>query len=492
MKKVFILLLVLSLLGLNLNYSFAQQAGAIDPTFIVGTGCGGNTVNAISSQPDGKVIIGGNFGLYNGTLINKIARIKTDGKLDLTFNIGTGFKKDVVYCLAIQPDGKIIAGGNFTIFNNDSAKYVVRINPNGTRDATFSTGSIFDKFGGDVTINCIGIQPDGKIIVGGHFGSNIGSNLVKNCLIRLNADGSLDTSFNATPYRGFYTSAYVNSIHLQNDGKILVGGNLTSYNTKPIDNIIRLNSNGTQDTSFKQRGTGVNGKVRVIKVRPNGKIILGGDFNKVNDVYNFGITQLNADGSIDTMYNILRVSKEFNSGVLDILLQPYGKILTCGTFSSYNYITRNGIARLNEDWSLDTTFNPGTGAGGLNPNILSMVLGGSDKLVIGGGFTDYNGSNRSGIARILLGNIVGVDDMNGKPKLTIYPNPSKGEINIQSEEVVSKIILIDALGKKVYEEDINQSNIRLNNLNLNHGIYFISVTLKSGNIITSKVLINNL
>jgi len=144
----------------------SAQAGTLDPTFNptdVGFGIGAGTnsfVNASVLQPDGKIIIGGGFGTFNGAVRNRVARLNADGSLDDTFDPGGGGNNSV-YSIALQLDGKIVIGGAFTIFNGSVRNNVVRLNADGTLDNTFNPGS-----GSNNTIRAIALQPDGKILIG--------------------------------------------------------------------------------------------------------------------------------------------------------------------------------------------------------------------------------------------------------------------------------------------------------------------------------------
>jgi uncharacterized delta-60 repeat protein len=367
-----------SLVTLNLTINIY---GSLDLTFNPGTGANG-TVNTIVLQPDGKIIIGGLFSEYNGTGRNCIARLNANGSLDTNFNPGTG-ANTIVYTTTIQPDGKILIGGNFTSYNGTGRNYIARLNADGSLDTSFNPGT-----GANNSVWTSAIQPDGKILIGGNFTSYNGTG--RNYIARLNSDGSLDTSFNP----GTGANAAVWRITLQSDGKILIGGAFTSYNGTGRNRIARLNADGSLDTSFNI-GIGANNIVYTITLQPDGKIIIGGEFTSYNGTGRNRIARLNSDGSLDTNFN---PATGANDRVYNITQQSDGKILIGGWFTSYNGTGRNRIARLNSDGSLDTNFNPGTGA---NDRVSTIILQSDGQILIGGWFTSYNGSGRNRIARIL-------------------------------------------------------------------------------------------
>lgn len=208
----------------------------------------------------------------------------------------------------------------------------------------------------DSRVRDIAIQPDGKIVMVGHFLYNDNSPL---CIIRLNTDGTRDTSFNAGTGIDNW-GAYPSKVRIQSDGKIVVVGEFTSYNGSSANNIFRLNPDGTRDTAFNM-GTGLNGQVFALAIQTDDKILVGGQFNSYNGVPVTQFMRLNLDGSIDTTFNMGTGFAGFASTVNVIELQNDGKILICGGFSTYNDINVTRMIRLNTDGTRDLTFNQMTG-----------------------------------------------------------------------------------------------------------------------------------
>ena len=360
-------------------FSFSQE-GSNDPTFNPGTGFGG-LVYSTAIQSDGKIIVGGYFTSFNGTTRNYIARLNTDGSLDASFNPGTGFNADV-WSTSIQSDGKIIVGGRFTSFNGTTRNYIARLNTDGSLDTSFNpTGT-----GLSDPVHSTAIQSDGKIIVGGLFASFNGT--ARNGIARLNANGSLDTSFN--PGTGF--DHQVLSTSIQSDGKIIVGGLFASFNGTARNGILRLNANGSLDTSFNPV-TG-NTVVHSTSIQSDGKIIVGGYLTSFNGTTRNHIARLNANGSLDASFN---PGTGFNDRIHSTSIQSDGKIITGGVFTSFNGTTINRIARLNTDGSLDASFNSATGFDNI---VYSTSIQSDGKIIVGGQFTSFNGTTRNHIARL--------------------------------------------------------------------------------------------
>jgi uncharacterized delta-60 repeat protein len=117
------------------------EGGEKDLTFNAGGAGASNFVWSVALQPDGKILIGGGFGNYNGAGPSRITRLNADGTRDTTFNVGGTGADNIVMAVVVQPDGKIIIGGQFTSYNdNVPGNYLMRLNANGTPDTTFSAG----------------------------------------------------------------------------------------------------------------------------------------------------------------------------------------------------------------------------------------------------------------------------------------------------------------------------------------------------------------
>ena len=355
--------------------------GSLDTSFNPSTGVRG-FVNSITLQPDRKILIGGGFTSYNGIARKDIARLNADGSLDLGFD--PGMRSDnSFYALALQPDGKILIGSsNLMLFKGTVRRSIARLNPDGSLDMGFNLGN-----GANSTVQSVALQPDGKILIGGLFTSYNGT--ARNRIARLNADGSLDTGFDP----GAGANSTVQSVTLQPDGKILIGGSFSSYNGTARNRIARLNADGSLDTGFDP-DAGANNTIQEVVKQPDGKILIGGEFTSYNGTAHNRIARLNANGSLDTGFN---PGMGANGSVRTLVLNPDGKILIGGLFTSFNGTARNRLARLNADGSLDAGFDPGTGA---NQSILDVALQPDGQILIGGVFTSYNGTGRNRIARI--------------------------------------------------------------------------------------------
>jgi uncharacterized delta-60 repeat protein len=324
-------------------------------------------------QPDGKILIGGAwFSSVLGVARQNIARLNSDGTLDLTFDPNADSS---VLCMAVQADGKILVGGGFTHIGGQPRNHIARIDP--------TTGQV-DSFNpnADDTVFSILLQPDGKILVGGRF-THIGGPSRRG-LARLDpATGQCD-SFNPNPN----FSAF--AIALQADGKILVGGVFTSIGGQMRKYMARLDPTTGLADSFNPDP---DLSVGIIVVQPDGKILVAGQFYGIGGQNRNKIARLDPTTGLADSFN-----PNSNDDISTIALQADGKILVGGRFYGPHCIggqTRNYIARLNATNGVADSFN----AEAANP-VFSIVLQPDGKILAGGYFNTIGGANHSGFARL--------------------------------------------------------------------------------------------
>ncbi|HNU57196.1 MAG TPA: T9SS type A sorting domain-containing protein, partial [Flavobacteriales bacterium] len=367
-----------------------EPDGSLDPTFNAGTGArtgttGSGDVNCITVLPDARILIGGYFSRYNGMLRNNIASLLPDGSLDPDFTVGTGSSARV-HTMARQQDGYILVAGDFDTYDGANRRDLVRIHPSGAVDPTLVSGASY--LG---TIHTLAIQADGRILIGGDFVSY--GDLGRYRMTRILANGTWDSSFSP----GTGANLTVHSIAPLNDGSLLLGGGFTLYNGAVARRLARLEPDGTLDLDFGPNDLGCNNQVKRILVQPDGRILIAGMFTSCFGEDRWGVARLLADGAVDPSFD-----PGFGiSLVEDMVLQPDGRIIVCGNFTNVNGIPRNGIARLLPDGGLDMGFDPGSGpTGGFLPTIYALALGPDGTVLIGGAFTTINGVSRNNIARL--------------------------------------------------------------------------------------------
>ena len=343
-------------------------------------------------------------------LILFLGRASGQGQLyypDPTFNpsdIGYGHAdgpQQLVYDHTVDPQGRIYIVGNFWEVNGKARKYVARLHPDGSLDEDFDVG-----IGPNSTCFTVHVQSNGRILVGGSF--HLFSGVPGWGLIRLLEDGSVDTSWSAVMMTGTTVSCIVE----QPDGKILIGGAFTNVNGTYRKCIARLEADGTLDPdlttpgSFYSTGNDLP-NVSGIRILPDGKILMNGRFDAYGGVTSRCLARLHPTGAID---NTFSTGQGFTSGqtigttsVGDIALMPDGSMIVVGRFQFFNGIPRSGVAKLSADGILDMDHDIGSGSSFANyANGPSAVIALSDgKCIIAGDIETFDGVSVGNILRLL-------------------------------------------------------------------------------------------
>ncbi len=363
----------------NLEYEFSAQAGA------------NARVRGMAFQSSQKVVFGGDFTAFNGITFNRVARLQTSGLLDPSFNPGAG-ANDSIFAVAAQPDDRVLIGGLFTTVDGVGRVRIARLASDGNLDGSFNPGT-----GPNNTVRAIAVQGDGRILIGGEFSTVTG--IPRAFLARLNANGSFDPSFNASVNNPVY------AIAVQSDGKVLAGGAFTSAGGTNRNYLARLNSDGSADLGFDP-GTGFNASVNSIALQVDGRILVGGAFTTYRALPRSRLARLNSDASIESAFN---PGSGPNAAVHSVSVQPNGKVFIGGDFTTYNGADRRFFTRLRADSMLDSLFNVGSGANG---PVRATLIQNNSAIMIGGEFTTVQGIPRGYIARLHgdeKSNIAGVE-----------------------------------------------------------------------------------
>jgi len=363
----------------------------------------GNFVIASATQPDGKIILAGLFTSINGVPRNNVARINIDGTVDSSFDPNPNNRVNAV---AVLPDGRILLAGFFTELQPAGSptptaiRYFARLNADGSLDPSFDLqpGEVgFDANGGFGY--GLAVQADGRVLVWGNFTSL--QSATHRGIARLKADGTLDAGFNPNP------NGYVFGAAVQGDGKVLFGGLFSTLDPNeagsPVArvNCARVNDNGTVDMDFDPHPS-----LRVFSLRQqaDGKVLLSGDFESLQPnsepaaTPRNRIARVNSDGTVDLGFN-----PDASSEVGSVALQADGRIILVGGFETVQGNNLRYIARCTANGTPETSFNPNPVSGG---GILGVTLQGDGSVQIAGAFTALqpNGApaptNRSFFARL--------------------------------------------------------------------------------------------
>jgi uncharacterized delta-60 repeat protein len=333
-------------------------------------------INDIARQSDDKLVIVGNFTGVAGVYAPRIVRLNTDFSVDTGFTNNLLLLNSLTFSVGIQSDGKIVIVGAFTNYGGTATtrNRIIRLNTDGTEDTTFAStiGTGFT-----AQVNNVVIQPDDKILCSGAFTALNGTSC--NRLVRLNADGSIDTTFLTN--LGTASAGQVQGTAVQSDGKIVVFGNFTSFNGSTRNRILRLNANGTEDTAFYNvLGNAYNGVVFSVKIQNDDKLLVGGDYTQFNGTTYGRISRLYKNGTLDSVFRdkITGSTIGFNMSIQPadvMLIQNDDKLLIGGTYSSFKGVTRRRLVRLFNDGTEDTAFYTNLGDAFNNSTTTLLYLG---------------------------------------------------------------------------------------------------------------------
>jgi len=367
-----------------LTVTTALRAQGVDQAFNpTAIGSAGTGVYAVVVQSDGRIVIGGNFDTVNGIPRTSLARLNGNGSLDTSFTtVVTTGGGNLIRALAVQGDGKILVGGNFTALSSTPRNRLARLLTDGSIESSFAPN-----FNGPV--ESVVVQPDGKILVGGPFTTVDGQSRVQ--LARLNADGSLDMAFNpglvVTVISG---SGVLVRTALDASGRIIVAGGFSKVQGVNRNGLARLLSDGTLDATFDPNP---DHPVNAIAIRPDGRILLGGLFTVIDGQARSYLAQLDTNGDLDPAFD-----PNLNFYVYALALQADGRLVLAGQFTLIENQPVYLAARLLLDGLVDTNFGPFPQA--LNSSAQAIALQTDGKIVIGGGFGPFPGLPNRNLLRL--------------------------------------------------------------------------------------------
>ena len=516
MKKV----VFLYAMTLTLSVVHAQP-GTLDNSF----GTGGKVTTtigtsafdegyAIALQADGKIVVAGKN--YIGSFYDfGVARYNSNGTLDNTF--GTGGKvttsirnyDDIAYSLAVQSDGKIVvAGYSDTTSLNNLVFALVRYNSNGTLDNNFgSNGKAITAIGNyGSEINSIVIQNDGKIVAAGYSYNGSQDEIA---LVRYNSNGTLDVTFGL----GGKTTASIgsndrgSSLLLQPDGKIVVTGYSHSITSGSDFAIVRYNSNGILDNTFGSAGKvttdfGLNDYGQSVAIQTDGKIVVGG-FSADFPPNVFVLSRYNITGTLDTTFGSLgKVTTDISSGdddeIHSLIIQADGKIIATGFSGDYPISNDDFVlTRYNNNGTLDTTFgNSGkviTDFGNSIDQARSSLIQSDGKIVVAG-WSVNSPIAKFALARYNGGNLGGLNDFTQGLPFTVFPNPFSSQITFHSGNFLRNAILTlyNSFGQAVKQmNDLTGQEIILQRENPPSGLYFLRLMEGNSVLATDKLVITD-
>lgn len=435
MKKHQFTILILAVIFLAMAIVGKAQtcstAGCLDTTFgnsgkvttWLNSGDGTGWAQAVAIQPaDGKIVVAAEKASSQGTGTDfYVLRYNTDGSIDPTFGIGGivsfNFSSDTTdheypWAVAIQNDGKILVGGYVPATKSSG---IARLNTDGSLDSSFGTN-------GKITLSyvrnepaqtrAIVIQPNGYIAVAGTSNDN------SFAFARFKPNGSLDTGFNGTGKLVIRVSKASGGtaidLKIQPDGKLVAAGKGAASGSQGMFAVMRVNANGTHDTSFGTGGQvftnfgGTWSLATSAALDSAGRIVVGGFLYVTTNNEYFSFARYLPNGQLDVSFGS---GGKFNATlpglnrIWGIAIQSDGKIIGAGRHHDPNVPDDFAIMRLNPNAGLDTSYGNGgitlTDFGGLSDNIQSIALQADGKVVTAGSANGFGASTTVGLARYL-------------------------------------------------------------------------------------------
>lgn len=368
--------------GLFAPFTVAAQPGQLDPLFATGIGADA-LVRRVLPLADGKVLIAGNFTQYDGHACGRIARLNPDGSFDGTYNSGSGFD-GFVLDMELTSTGGVVACGDFLSYDGAGLSgHVIRLNPDGTRDAGFSP-PIF----GASAINALEVTPTDGIILTGAL--SVSAPVVQSRVVKLMSTGTVDASFTtgATPLAGAFLD-----VERFSDDRLCVIGSFTSIQGVARNGICVLQANGALDLSFDP-GPGANSLIQDVAIDQDDLPIIAGTFTSYNGESVGRIARLSLDGARDPSFD---AGTGFDGSVQHVLPLADGAMLCAGLFTSVDGTSANRFCKLLGDGSMAPGFLLGAGA---NDAVAFAALRPDASILIGGLFTSYQGTARGRLARL--------------------------------------------------------------------------------------------
>ncbi len=481
MKKRIQIILIFSSALLCIRPSHCQN---LDVTFngtgIFTTAIGISNDNGRSVLIDnsGKIVVGG-YSQVGADANFSAIRLSTTGMLDNSFDsdgkilsaITAGGGLGISLGL-LSSNNLIFSGYTYNLTNLDYAVLSL-IGSNGSPDGSYATSgkSVVTVSSSSDIVNEMAIQSDDKIVL-------VGDSSGVPCIIRLTTTGILDNSFggNGIVVINNYT---LNSIAIQSDGKIVVAGNNSSDFA-----ILRVLTNGILDNSFGTNGLvlvdmGSNSdKANSVRMQKDGKIIVGGTDNS-----DFLVCRLNSDGSIDNTFDT-DGKQSVNFHVTDICYSiaedtNTNKIIL-GGYSFDGTRSTFAVARLSSTGSLEANANIVIGSG--NSEARSIVIQSDSKIILAG--HSNNGTNDDfAVVRVLSNFVTDVTAIITtdviSQSINLFPNPSNHYVNLNSIYTIEDVRVLDVLGNEVLRQT-KEGNTQIDISSLPKGLYNFVITTDRG------------
>ena len=366
------------------------SAGEVNPRFDTGSGLSSpnppTAALAIAIPGDGnKSVVSGYFTEYQGKRAPGLIRLKSKGKRDKSFKPGSGPNGPVESIIPLN-DGKLLIGGNFTTYGGQAMGNIARLNADGSLDTSYQPAEFNDQ------VSAMALMRNGSLLVAGFF-TSYGSQAVTGGLVKLNPDATLDTSF-AAP--ADLQPGSVQSLLKLKNGKALVGGTFPSYGSSSGGGLVQVNSDGSVDSEFDVGsgfGSAVGGVYSMQKYRRG--FLIGGSFSQYDEMRAVNLVHVGDNGWLSKLFS---TGKGFDGQVNSVSIQPNNRVVVVGNFEKYRGKKAPGVAQLKKDGARDKSFKAGSG---FNGSVSASALRPDGTVLVGGFFSKYNKQRAGGLVGLL-------------------------------------------------------------------------------------------
>lgn len=426
----------------------------------------------VAQQPDGRLVATGIFSEVNGAEVSNIVRFQTDGTVDTAFCRRARLAGGTGTAILAQPDGTVLVGGNFHTVNGTDRPALARLLPTGQLDASFgppllglsSTNSTAS------SVSKLARQADGRLLVAGTLQST--PNGTPTYLLRISTNGGIDASFQPP------ANTLPQALLAQPDGTIMIGRDAA------VPLLRLLPSGAVDPTFTPPTFTAMLGStsVQALDRYPDGRLLVAGKFTEVGGITTTNLARLQANGAVDASFATQLFRPE--GYVQTIALQPNGRVLLAGRPTGLPSATTGALYRLLPDGSPDASFDSSLGPllGVQLLGVMRVLVQTDGAIVAGGLFTSVGGLPIISFVRLLDPNVLHVQANSAAAQLRAWPVPAHETLQVSwdATESARRMQLLDNLGRIVRMIDSPAPGLRLTTAGLASGVYLLRVEFADG------------
>ncbi len=453
-----------------LNYGLFNSDGTPDLGFAPRIGAPGDLF-AVVRQPDGRLLVGGRFTEISGVRAGGVARLSATGVPEATFAANAAANAGgTVYALALQPDGKVLVGGDFTRLGGAARPALARLNPDGTADTGFAPPIEPLRFSTATyppQVTALARQANGDVLLGGSFRFQPGTATVYSLARVQGSTGQPDAGF------ALQTGLTVNALLAGPGDSALVAAN---WPQAPVQ---RLLPTGQPDPAF---GAAAGGAGSALARDAANNIYLGLD----NGAGGAGLRRLRPDGRTDPAFAVSFTGRQ--TYVSALAVQPNGRLLVGGTLPDAPGVYY-GTTRLMPDGSRDASYVPFLGP---EAGVGALLVQPDGAIVAAGSFRNVAGLPIETLTRLTDANVLALRSGLAPAGLAAWPVPAHGQLHLSLDPAAgpAQVQLLDALGRVARSCAAPGPTLTLDVAGLPPGVYVVRVQHHGSGTVQRRVVID--